>query len=446
MTAASSPKHVVLAYSGGLDTTIILHWLKQKGYRVTAFLANIGQKTEDLKLIEARARRTGASDFIAEDLADKLLTDFFAPALIAHCQYEGRYLLGTSIARPLIAQAQIQAAHRVGAHAVAHGATGKGNDQVRFELAYQALDPQMSILPIWRDPEFIREFADGRKSMLAYAEKHGLEVKATTKMPWSSDDNRLHISYEAGILEDPWLSAPRALFERMVHPLDAPNTPTTVIIEWQQGFPVAVYETIAKEGQTAEHLTVTLFDRGKPLAQGFPQVFDWIDQKAAENGIGAQGMVETRYVGMKSRGEYHAPGHTVLLKAHYDIESLCLTGSLIQEKEKRMPEFAAMIYNGHWFDPACLAMKQFYLGTQEWVSGETRVSLYKGNVFLEGRRSPYSLYSPQVASMDGDGPLYRQEDASGFIRLHSLPLRAVHLARQLRTQQPSARGDNGKLL
>lgn len=430
------PRHVVLAYSGGLDTTIILHWLKQRGYQVTAFLANIGQKTEDLNQIESRALKTGAYQFIARDLSDKLLTDFFKPALISHCQYEGRYLLGTSIARPLIAQAQIEVAQEVGAQAVAHGATGKGNDQIRFELSYQALNPYMEILPVWRDPEFICQFSEGRKSMLAYAEKNQLEVKATTKMPWSSDDNRLHISYEAGLLEDPWLSAPNEIFERMVHPLDAPNLPCRFIIEWEDGIPVGIYDVLSQKKETKEGFSLTYFEKGPLLAKGFASVFDWVDQKASENGVGSQGMVETRYVGMKSRGEYHAPGHTVLLKAHYDIESICLTGSLIQEKEKRMPEYATMIYNGHWFDPACQALKNFYLGTQKWVTGETRVCLYKGNVLLEGRRSPYTLYNSLVSTMDGDGPLYRQEDATGFIRLHSLPLRALKMAR---TAQTSAR-------
>jgi argininosuccinate synthase len=343
---------------------------------------------------------------------------------VSHCQYEGRYLLGTSIARPLIAKEQMRLAQRIKAQYVAHGATGKGNDQVRFELTYQALSPQMGILPIWRDPEFIATFREGRKSMLQYAEQHGLEVKASTKMPWSSDDNRLHISYEAGLLEDPWLSAPQEIFERMVHPFDAPDKPIQFIIHWNQGIPVAVSSTKTTVA-SIQGLSVPTYEPYEVIVEGFPAVFDWIDQQAAAHGVGSLGMVESRYVGMKSRGEYHAPGHTVLLKAHYDMESICLTGSMIAEKEKRMSDFATMVYNGYWYDPACQALKRFFLGTQSSVTGETRVSLYKGNVILEGRRSPCALYDAHVATMDGDGSAYNQQDASGFIRLHGLPLRMV---------------------
>jgi argininosuccinate synthase len=415
-----SNKHVVLAYSGGLDTTVILHWLASKGYEVTAFLADVGQRTEDLELIGARARRGGAARFISVNLREEFLNDFFLPCLHGHAQYEGRYLLGTSIARPLIAKAQVSVAKEVGANLVAHGATGKGNDQVRFELTYQSLAPEIGILPVWRNSEFIAEFNAGRRSMLAYAEKHQLEVKASAAKPWSSDDNLLHISYEAGILEDPWLSAPPALFERMVHPTAAPEQMERMIIRWQSGVPVQVTRAVPAAPEPG--LGILDYSPGESLAEGLAAVFDYVDHAAARNGVGSLGLVESRYVGMKSRGEYHAPGHTVLLSAHRDIEALCLTGSVILEKERRMPDFAASVYNGYWYDPAAVATRTFIHATQHPVSGETRVALYKGNVIIEGRRSPFALYDAQIATMDGEGA-YRQEDASGFIRLHGLPLR-----------------------
>ena len=429
MSTSMRPK-VVLAYSGGLDTTVILHWLAAKGYDVIAFLADVGQRTEDLAVIADRAKRTGAKDFVVQDLRQELLGEFFLPCLQAQLLYEGRYLLGTSIARPLIARAQVAAARTHGAQLLAHGATGKGNDQVRFELTYQALAPELKVLPVWRDPDFLGAFAQGRRSMLAYAAEHGLEVKASAARPWSSDDNLLHISYEAGVLEDPWLSAPQALFERLVHPQAAPDQPERFIIRFAAGVPVAVLGAVAKAPDA--DLGVLDYEAGAPLAEGFAQTFDWIDQAAARHGVGAQGLVESRYVGMKSRGEYHAPGHSVLLAAHRDLESLCLTGSLLMEKAKRMPDFAAMVYNGYWFDPACEALRAFYAATQRPVTGDVRVSLYKGNIFLEGRRSPYALYDADVATMDGETAAYSQQDATGFIRLHGLPLR-IRRAKQAET-------------
>ncbi len=418
-------KKVVLAYSGGLDTTVILHWLKAQGYDVVAFLADVGQRTEDLEVIGQRALFNGASAFVVRDLKAELLHEFFLPCLVAHARYEDRYLLGTSIARPLIARAQVETARAHGASLLAHGATGKGNDQVRFELTYQALAPELGTLPVWREPKFLAAFSSGRKSLLAYAERHGLNVKASAAKPWSSDDNLLHISYEAGLLEDPWLNAPPALFERLVHPSAAPDAGERFIIHWREGTPVAVSEANAQKPHADGH-GVLSYEPGAVLAEGFAAVFDFLDRRAAAHGVGAQGLVESRYVGMKSRGEYHAPGHTLLLKAHQDLEALCSTGSLIQEKAKRMPDFATMIYNGYWFDPACAALRAFYASTQARVTGETRVYLYKGNVFSEGRRSPYSLYDAAVASMDGETPAYSQADASGFIRLHGLPLRLSH--------------------
>ncbi len=415
-----SKKHVVLAYSGGLDTTVILHWLAQRGYEVTAFLADVGQRTEDLDLIAARAAKGGAARFVSKNLREEFLHEFFLPCLHGHAQYEGRYLLGTSIARPLIAKAQVETAKDLGAQLLAHGATGKGNDQVRFELTYQALAPELNTLPVWRDPEFIATFSEGRKSMLAYAADHRLEVKASAAKPWSSDDNLLHISYEAGILEDPWVGAPAALFERMVHPTKAPDQVERFIIRWQGGIPVAVSAAVPNAPQG--DLGVLSYEAGDTLAEGFASVFDYVDLAAARNGVGSLGLVESRYVGMKSRGEYHAPGHSVLLAAHRDIEALCLTGSLILDKERRAIDFATSVYNGYWYDAATEAHRTYLQATQATVTGETRIALYKGNVIIEGRRSPLALYDADIATMDGEGK-YRQEDATGFIRLHGLPLR-----------------------
>jgi argininosuccinate synthase len=405
-------RRVVLAYSGGLDTTVILHWLKASGAEVIAFMLDIGQEVEDLDQVASRARLNGAAETVVVDARDEFLRDYFLPCLQGHCQYEGRYLLGTAIARPLIARHQVAVARRFEADTLSHGATGKGNDQVRFELGYQALDAALETFAPWKDATFIAAFGEGRRSMLRYVEEHGLDVKASAEKPWSTDDNLLHISYEAGLLEDPWASAPREIYERMVHPLDAPDEAERFVIEWREGVPVGLYTAAGDEP-------------GEPLAEGLRAVFEAIDKAAAHHGVGALGMVETRYVGMKSRGEYHAPGHTVLLEAHRDLEGLCLPGSLLLERDRRMPDFAALVYNGYWFDPACAAHRTFIAETQRHVTGQTRVALYKGNVMVEGRRSPTSLYDADVATMDGEGESYRQEDARGFIRLHGLPLRVL---------------------
>jgi argininosuccinate synthase len=418
----SERKKVVLAYSGGLDTTVILHWLTRRGYEVIALLLDIGQQVDDLDEIGRRAKAAGAAEYVVVSAREELLRDFFLPCLWGHCQYEGQYLLGTAIARPLIAKHQVAVAHRYGARAVAHGATGKGNDQVRFELTYQALDDRLEIVAPWKDPQFIAQFPHGRKSLLAYAAEHGLKVKATAEKPWSCDDNLLHISYEAGLLEDPWLSAPPEIFERMVHPTKAPDQVSRFILHWEQGIPVRVSTAVARE-ESRNGIRVTVYEPGETLAEGLLPVFEYVEKEAARNGVGAVGMVETRYVGMKSRGEYHAPAHTVLLAAHRDLEGLCLPGSLILEKQRRMADFAALVYYGYWYDPACMAHREFVRHAQKYVTGQTRIALYKGNVFVEGRRSPVALYLSEVATMDGENELYRQEDARGFIRIHGLPLR-----------------------
>lgn len=431
----AAKEKIVLAYSGGLDTTVILHWLAEQNYDVIAYLLDIGQQVEDLHAIGERAKRNGASTYVAVNAQEEFLQDYFLPCLHSNAAYEGRYLMGTSIARPLIAKHQVRIAHETGARVVCHGATGKGNDQVRFELGYQALDASLRCLAPWKNTDFINQFSAGRKSMLDYVQKHGLEAKASKKMPWSSDDNLLHISYEAGILEDPWLGAPAEIFERMVHPTKAPDKVERFIIHWDAGVPVKVTSVIEKLG-TFEGVEVPTFESGATLAEGLLPVFKYVDTAASRNGVGSLGMVETRYVGMKSRGEYHAPGHTVLRDAHRDLEGLCLTGSVLMEKERRMPDFAGLVYNGYWFDPVSEAHRTFFENTQRFVTGETRVALYKGNVIVEGRRSQYSLYDASVATMDGESESYRQEDAKGFIRLHGLPLRV-----RRKVQGPPAGGD-----
>jgi argininosuccinate synthase len=427
---------IVLAYSGGLDTTVILHWLAEQGYEVICYLLDIGQQVEDLDEIGERAKRNGASTYVAVDAREEFLQDYFLPILHANCVYEGRYLLGTSIARPLISKHHIRIAHEHGANVVCHGATGKGNDQVRFELGYQALDADIEILAPWKNTDFINQFAAGRKTMLDYVDQHGLEAKASRSKPWSSDDNLLHISYEAGVLEDPWVTAPDEIYERMVHPTQAPDEVERFIIHWEAGVPVKVSSCVTKPGKF-EDIDIEIAEPGDTLAEGLLPVFEYVDEAAARNGVGLLGMVETRYVGMKSRGEYHAPGHTVLLEAHRDLEGLTLTGSVINEKERRLADFATLVYNGYWFDPVAEAQRAFTQTTQKFVTGETRVALYKGNVFVEGRRSQYSLYDEAVATMDGQDESYRQEDAAGFIRLHGLPLRVKR-----KVQGPPAGGED----
>jgi argininosuccinate synthase len=413
---------IVLAYSGGLDTSVLLSWIKDTygNAEMIAFCANIGQEDE-LKGLDKKARRTGASKIYIDDLQEEFARDFIFPMLRAGAIYEGQYFLGTSIARPLIAKRMVEIAKAEKADAIAHGATGKGNDQVRFELTAAALAPDLQIIAPWRDKRYRRDFP-GRQEMIDYCAAKGIPVQASAKKPYSMDRNLLHISYEAGILEDPWLSAPDEIFERMIHPTKAPDQVERFIIHWESGVPAKVSEPVVQP-ETREGVSVKLYESGKVLAEGLEPVFNWIDAAAARNGVGSLGMVETRYVGMKSRGEYHAPGHTVLLHAHRDIEGLCLTGSLILEKDRRSPDFAALVYNGYWFDPVCASHRAFVAGTQKFVTGETRVVLYKGNVITEGRRSPFSLYDPNVATMDGENEAYRQEDARGFIRLHALPLR-----------------------
>lgn len=390
-------KKVVLAYSGGLDTSVILKWLAET-YRceVIAFAADIGQK-EELRGLEAKALNTGASKVYIDDLREEFVRDFVFPMLKANAIYEGSYLMGTSIARPLIAKRQIEIAVREGADAVAHGATGKGNDQVRFELTYQALNPAIRIISPWRDEKWS---FDSRESMIDYAEKHRIPLPLTREKPYSSDRNLLHISHEGGILEDPWFEPDEEMFVLTLSPERAPDKATYVEIEFEAGVPVAL------DGQ-----------RMSPA-----RLLDNLNTVAGENGIGRVDLVENRFVGMKSRGVYETPGGEVLWAAHRAVESITMDREVMLLRDSLIPKYAQLVYNGFWFSPERKALQSLIDETQETVTGVARMKLYKGNCIVAGRRSPYTLYRQDLATFERD-QVYNQKDATGFIRLNALRLR-----------------------
>ncbi len=399
-------KKVVLAYSGGLDTSIILKWLTETyGCEVIAFAADLGQG-EELAPVEEKAKKTGASKVFIDDLKEEFVRDFVFPAIQAGAIYEATYLLGTSIARPLIAKRQIEIAHREGADAVAHGATGKGNDQVRFELTYLSLDPNIKVIAPWREWSF-----RSRSDLIAYAKKHGIPVPVTKEKPYSSDRNLLHISFEGGILEDPWMEPPEDMFVLSVSPEAAPDTPRYLEISFESGIPVAV--------------------DGKRLSPA--ALLGTLNGIAGENGIGRVDMVENRYVGMKSRGVYETPGGTVLHIAHRALESITLDREVMHLKDKLMPKIAELIYYGYWYAPEMEILWTTIRETQRDVTGDVRLKLYKGNCMVVGRRSPNSLYSEDFATFEAD-EVYRQSDASGFIRLNALRLRIRRLMEEKRTR------------
>jgi len=394
---SSSINKVVLAYSGGLDTSVIVKWLIET-YRceVIAFSADIGQK-EELEGLEAKASNTGASKVYIEDLQEEFVRDFVFPALRANAVYEGTYLLGTSLARPLIAKRQIEIANAVGADAVAHGATGKGNDQVRFELTYMALNPHINIISPWRDENWI---FDSRQSMIDYAEKYRIPLPLTREKPYSSDRNLLHISHEGGILEDPWAEPPEDMFVLSCSPEAAPDQATYVEIEFERGNPVAV--------------------DGIRLSPA--KLLDRMNGIAGANGIGRVDMVENRFVGMKSRGVYETPGGTVLWAAHRAVETITMDREVMFLRDSLSPKYAQLVYNGFWFSPEMKVLQTFIDGTQESVTGTARLKLYKGNCVVVGRKSPQSLYSEAHVTFEKDR-VYNQKDATGFIRLNALRLK-----------------------
>lgn len=401
-------KKVVLAYSGGLDTSVIVRWLIET-YKceVVCFAADVGQK-EELDGLKEKAINTGASKIYIEDLTEEFARDFIFPALRANAIYEGVYLLGTSLARPLIAKKQVEIAHAEGADAVCHGATGKGNDQVRFEMTYMALDPHIRIISSWKDPHWT---FDSRQSMLDYAEKHKIPVPLVTKAkPYSSDRNSLHISHEGGILEDPWAEPPEDIFVLTVAPEKAPNKPTYVEIDFVKGNPVAL--------------------GGKKLSPA--KLMDRINQLAGANGVGRVDMVENRFVGMKSRGVYETPGGTVLWAAHRAVESLTMDREVMMMRDSLIPKYAQLVYNGFWYSPEMKTLQTYIDATQENVTGTARVKLYKGNVIVVGRKSPFSLYHEDFATFEKE-EVYNQMDATGFIRLNALRLRILALTKDKRS-------------
>lgn len=389
---------VVLAYSGGLDTSVILKWLDLQGYDVVAFVADVGQR-DDLSVLEAKAKASGAKEFYIGDLKEEFVKDFVFPAIQFNALYEGRYLLGTSLARPIIAKGLVDIAHKTGAKYIAHGATGKGNDQVRFELTIAALDPTLKAIVPWRTKEFY-QVIKGRTEAMEFAKKHNIPVKATASKPWSSDENALHISFEAGILEDPAMTPPVEMFEYSVSPKDAPDKAEEIEITFEKGIPT--------------HLN------GKKLSPY--NMLEELNKIGGRNGVGRVDMVESRFVGMKSRGVYETPGGAILMAAHRDLEGLTLEGSVIQLKETLMPRFATLVYNGYWYSSEMDCLRALLTESQKYVTGKVKLSLYKGNVMPIARTSDYSLYNFKIASMDDDQGAYDPASATGFIYLHSIPL------------------------
>lgn len=411
---------IVVAYSGGLDTSVLLRWLK-KAYdaECIAFCANIGQE-EELDDLEPKALHTGASKCYIDDLQEEFARDFIFPMIQAGAIYEGQYFLGTSIARPLIAKRMVEIARAENADAIAHGATGKGNDQVRFELTAAALAPELKVIAPWREERFRAEFP-GRAEMIAYAEKNGIPVAATSKKPYSMDRNLLHISFEAGILEDPWYdaSAPeaRGMYVLSVSPEDAPDKPEYVELTFEKGICVNV-------GQASS------LSSGTRQAGSFPssplEVMRALNKLGGRNGIGRVDLVENRFVGMKSRGVYETPGGAILHFAHRQVESLTMDREVMHLRDSLIPKYAELVYNGFWFSPEREALQALVTESQKNVTGTVRLKLYKGNIITAGRKSPVSLYNPHLATMEADPTqAYNQSDATGFIALNALRLKVA---------------------
>ena len=399
MAARDSIKRVCLAYSGGLDTSVILRWLiEEYDCEVVAYCADVGQE-EELSGLSEKASASGAVDCIIKDVRDEFVRDYVFLAIKGSAVYEGVYLLGTALARPLIAKHQIDVARATGCDAVAHGATGKGNDQVRFELAFRALAPELAVIAPWRDSRWdIRS----RTDCIAYAEKYGIPVSATLKKPYSVDRNLMHISFEGGVLEDPWRAPDEELFVMTRSPEDAPDEPSVIVIGFEEGNPVSVDDETLSPAELLGRL----------------------NRLAGEHGIGRVDMVENRFVGLKSRGVYETPGGTVLHVAHRAMESITMDRDVMHERDRLSPRFAELIYNGFWFSPEMDFMRAAVDQSQQNVTGEVRVQLFKGSCRVTGRRSPVSLYSQALASFEAAGPedTYNQDDATGFIRLQGLRL------------------------
>ncbi len=395
-------KKIVLAYSGGLDTSVILKWLSEE-YEcpVIAYAADIGQK-EDWQAVEQKGMTTGAEKVIISDLQEEYVRDFIFPAFRANAVYEGSYLLGTSLARPLISKEQVRIAQAEGADAVSHGATGKGNDQVRFELSYLALQPGLKIIAPWRTWDL-----NSRQKLVAFAKEHDIPIPVTKKNPYSSDENLLHISFEGGLLEDPWNEPDEDMFKLSVSPENAPDKATYIEIDFEQGTPVAI--------------------DGEKLAP--VELMKKLNNLGGENGIGRLDMVENRFVGMKSRGVYETPGGTILREAHRDLETITMDREVLSIRDSLVPRYSTLIYNGFWFSPEMELLQKTMDDTQATVNGTVRLKLYKGNCIPVGRKSDNSLYSESYATFEED-EVYNQADATGFIRLNSLRLQIQALNRK----------------
>jgi argininosuccinate synthase len=386
---------IVLAYSGGLDTSVMLHWLKQQyGCEVVCYCADVGQG-EELDGLEEKARATGASKLYVEDLREEFVRDYVWTAVKANAVYEGVYLMGTSLARPVIAKRQIEIARKENADAVAHGSTGKGNDQVRFELTYYALQPDIKVIAPWREWEY-----KGRSDLIAYAKQHNIPVTATQEKPYSTDRNLMHISFEGGILEDPWAEPPENIFQMTRSPEQAKSEAEYLELSFEKGEPVAING-----------------ERVGPVA-----LLERLNQLAGEHGIGRVDLVENRFVGMKSRGVYETPGVTILQAAHRALESITLDREVMHLRDSLGVKFAESVYYGFWFAPEFKLMRNLIEDTQRNVTGDVRLKLYRGNTVVVGRRSPFSLYSEKVATFEAD-TVYNQRDAEGFIKLNALRLR-----------------------
>jgi len=393
---SDKPKKIVLAYSGGLDTSVILTWLKEtyEGCQVVAFCADVGQG-EELDGLDEKARATGAEKCVVADVREEFVRDFCFPMLRANAVYEGSYLLGTSIARPVIAKAMMDVAHAEGCDAIAHGATGKGNDQVRFELSAMAIDPKVRVIAPWREWDL-----KSRSDCIEYCKQRNIPVEATAEKPYSMDANAFHISYEGGILEDPWAAPPEEIFRWTTSPAEAPDEAQEVVISYENGNPVAI------DG-----------DRMTPYA-----LLERLNQIGSKHGVGRVDIVENRFVGMKSRGVYETPGGTILQLAHRAVESLALDREVMRIRDGLIPEYASLVYRGFWFAPEREALQALIDESQKDVWGEARIRLYKGSAQVVGRRSDRSLYDPEVATFEAD-EVYDQSDATGFIRLNALRLR-----------------------
>lgn len=403
-------KKVVLAYSGGLDTSCILVWLRDEGYDVIAFMADVGQK-ENFEEANKKAIKLGAIKMVVKDVRREFVEEFIWPSIQANGLYEDRYPMGTSLARPCIARAMIQVAKEEGAMYVSHGATGKGNDQIRFELSAYALHPNIKVISPWRLPEFYNRFA-GRSDLFEYAQAKGIPLPVTPKSPWSMDANLMHISYESGILEDPMTPAPEDLYQMTVDPQKAPDSPTVLEIEFKKGVPVSVKNRVDNTVKT------------DPL-----ELFLYCNQIGGENGVGRIDIVENRFIGMKSRGIYETPGGTMLLAAHMDLEVFTLDREVRKIKRDMDGRFADQVYRGFWYSPECEYTRSCIAASQTHVEGTVVLKVYKGSVNIVGRKSPYSLYNEELVSMNVQGD-YEPTDAGGFIKVNALRLREYQRLRQ----------------